>query len=258
MATNVAYMNRALTALRLRIVPLERAIGQLAASLRPPHLIQYGGGKGFRYDNPDIRHFCLVKAARVVSGLNACIELARSGYTQEVAVVARTLIECATHIEFVLELNDTDQHKKLVKEYFEAFFADSKREPGASNKKVQVSQGLVSDTLGQSLDEIAAALGDGEGRTPAATLYREVYRTYSNYVHAKYPECMDLYGGTPGHFHLCGMSNTPKDEENIEQIASHIETACNTFVIMVQQLDLLDLVREDEILQGWYRARVES
>jgi hypothetical protein len=220
--------------------------------------MRYDGGSGFRYDNPDVRHFCLAKASRVVSGLNACVELARSGYTQEIAVVARTLIECATHIEFVLDLNDTEKHRKLVKDYVEGFFADSERRPGENVKKAHVPQGVVSDTLGQSLDEIAEAVGKGEGRTPAATLYRDVYRTYSNYVHAKYPECMDLYGGTPGHFHLSGMGNTPKDQENIEQIASHIETACNTFVIMVQQLDLLDLVREDEVLHMWYRARVED
>jgi hypothetical protein len=250
-------LNRALTALRLRIVPLERVVERLAGSSRPPHLMHYGGGKGFRYGNPGVRHFCLGKAVRLVSGLNACIELARSGYTQEIAIVGRTIIECATHIEFVLDLNDTQKHKKLVKEYVEGFFADSKRGPGAPVKKAQVPQGVVSDTLGQSLDEVAEAVGKGEGRTPAATLYRQVYQTYSNYVHAKYPECMDLYGSTPGHFHLRGMSNTPKDEENIEQIASQIETACNTFVIMVQQLDLLDLVRQDEVLHVWYRARVE-
>ena len=258
MATNVAYFDRALTALRLRIAPLGGVVEKFAGSMSPPRLIKYGGGSGFRYDHPDIKHFCLVKAARVVSALNACIELALAGYGQEIAVVARTLIECATHIEFVLDLNDTEKHKKLVREYLDGFLADAERGAGAPIKRAQVPQGVVSDTLGQTLDEIAEAIGKGEGRTPAATLYRNVYRTYSNYVHAKYPECMDLYGGTPGEFHLRGMSGTPKDQENIEQIASHIETACNTFVIMIQQLGLRDLMREDAVVDSWYRERMEA
>jgi len=69
---------------------------------------------------------------------------------------------------------------------------------------------------------------------------------------------MDLYGGTTGHFHLRGMSGTPKDHENIEQIASHIETACNTFVIMIQQLGLRDLMRKDALVDSWYRERMEN
>jgi hypothetical protein len=76
-------------------------------------------------------------------------------------------------------------------------------------------------------------------------------------VHAKYPECMDMYGGTPGHFHLKGMGGTPKDIENMEQIASSIETASNAFVILIQQLKLMDLLIDDETLSTWYRERLE-
>jgi len=54
------------------------------------------------------------------------------------------------------------------------------------------------------------------------------------------------------------MSGTPKDHENIEQIASHIETACNTFVIMIQQLGLRDLMRKDALVDSWYRERMEN
>lgn len=164
MDRNAAYLDRALTALRLRIAPLERIVHTFANSLGPPRLIEYSAGKGFRYDNPDIEHFCLVKAARVVSALNACVELARGGYTQEIAILARTLIECATHIEFVLDLNDTEKHKKLVKEYVDAFLADAEREGAGPIKKAQVPQGIISDTLGQTLDEIAEAVEKGEER----------------------------------------------------------------------------------------------
>jgi hypothetical protein len=44
----------------------------------------------------------------------------------------------------------------------------------------------VHATLGRKLDEIAEELSETEGRTPAARLYSNSYRGFSNYVHAKY------------------------------------------------------------------------
>src|SRR5215831_12262415 len=84
-----------------KLEPLERLVRLFAASLGEPTLRKTDDGRGFRYEAPDARHFCLLKAVRAVSALNAAIELARKGYTQEVAVLIRTLVECTTHIEFV-------------------------------------------------------------------------------------------------------------------------------------------------------------
>ena len=94
----------------------------------------------------------------------------------------------------------------------------------------------------------------GEDHRPAADLFSLVYRVYSNYVHAKYPEIMDLYGGMPGHFHLRGMSGTPKYLENIELFQTFITTASNTFALMVRALDLHMLVETDPVVTAWYNA----
>ena len=250
-------LERSWRALELKITPLARVVEVFAASLAPPTRYQEETDRGYRYDAPDVRHFCLLKAARVVSALNASVQLARGGYAQEIAVLMRTLIECTTHIEYVLDLDDFAAHKAAVKAYVVAFFEDTKRHAAAEIRKAQVPQRQVHETIGKTLDEIAAIYGDTTDRTPAAKLYWNTYRIYSNYVHAKYPECMDLYGGTPGRFHLRGMSETPKDLENLEQIASSIETASNAFVIMLQQLKLHDLVAGDDVLSGWYKERFE-
>lgn len=244
-------------ALEQRIAPLERLVMVIASSLKPPKYYREYEDAGFRYEAPDVRHFCLLKAARVVSALNASVHLARGGYVQEIAVLMRTVIECTTHIEYVLDLDNSAAHKAAVEVYLKAFFDDARRHPVAAIKKAQVPQGKVHETLGKTLDEIAAACGDTKERKPAATLYSHVYRVFSNYVHAKYPECMDMYGDTPGRFYLRGMRGTPKDSENLEQIASLIETASNAFVIFIQQLSLKDLLVDDEILSAWYKGRFE-
>jgi hypothetical protein len=143
--------------LRSRIEPLERLVQLFADSLEQPKLYRFDSDRGFRFETPDIRHFCLLKAIRVVSALNAALELVRGGYTQEFAVLLRTLVECTTHIEYVLDPDESEQHRAEVKKYVEAFFADSRRDPAAEIRKVQVRQGAVHTLLGRTLDTIAVS-----------------------------------------------------------------------------------------------------
>jgi hypothetical protein len=251
-------IDMALQELQAQVSLLERVVLMFANSLLEPSLCYFNGDRGFRYEAPDVRHFCLLKAVRVVSALNASIELARGGYTQEIGTLMRTVAEFTTHIEFVLDPSDSEKHRCEVENYVQAFFADSRRDPAARIKRAQVRQGLVHESLGRSLDGIAERERDSEGRIPAEMLYADVYRTYSNYVHGKYPEIMDLYGGRPGRFHLRGMGGTPKDGENFGTLETFIVTASNTFVIMIQRLNLRALIKADPTLDRWYLERVEK
>jgi hypothetical protein len=78
-------------ALQEQTGPLERLIRIFAATLEKPTLHDYPDGHGFRYASPDVRHFCLVKVTRALSDYNACIELAKKGYAQQVCVLVRTM-----------------------------------------------------------------------------------------------------------------------------------------------------------------------
>jgi hypothetical protein len=169
----------------------------------------------------------------------------------------RTLIECTTHIEFVLETDGTEEHHAIVRKYIADFFADESRSPGAEIRKAQVQQGKVHTTLGRTLDRFAEELGEGEGRLPAAQRYSNLYRIFSNYVHAKYPECMDLFGGSPGQFYLHGMSGTPKEGENLEVLQTFTATLSTCFVRMIQGLDLRHFVEADPVIGHWHNRVFE-
>ena len=249
-------IDMALKELQAQVSLLERVVVLFANSLAEPRLCYFNGDRGFRYEAPDVRHFCLLKATRVVSALNASIELARAGYTQEIGTLMRTVAEFTTHIEFVLDPSDSQKHRCEVENYIQAFFADSRRDPAAGIKRAQVRQGMVHELLGRTLDSFAKQEGDNEGRVPAEVLYSNTYRIFSNYVHGKYPEIMDLYGGRPGRFHLRGMGGTPKDGESLAILEAFIVTASNAFVIMIQGLNLRVLINADPILDKWYSARV--
>jgi hypothetical protein len=251
-------MELPLKALQNRVNTLEKVVQLIVGTLGEPVLRKINSDRGFRYEKPDIRHFCVLKAVRVVSALNASIALARGGYTQEIGVLMRTVAEFATHIEFVLDPGDSDEHRSKVKQYVEAFFADTRRDPEAEIKKAQVPQGTVHASLGKTLDKLAEEQAPEDGRVPAAKLYSNIYRIFSNYVHGKYPEIMDCFGGRPGRFHLRGMSGTPKDFENLATLDTFITTASNSLVFIIQGLGLRELLQRDQALARWYLEKVEG
>jgi hypothetical protein len=241
---------------RARIEPLERLVIACAASLSPPIFYQSGQVHyGYRYGKPGVQHFCLLKAVRAVSALNAMIALARGGFAQEIGVLVRTLVECTTHIEFVLDaLDENDVLATDVEKYVQNFFADFARNSSADFKRAQVRQGAVHERLGVTLDNFAQWTGHAEQRPPAERTYSNVYLAFSNYVHAKYPEVMDLYGGTPGRFHLEGMRGTPKDEENLQIVDTFIDTVTIALKLMVSRLRLHPIPEAEPSLGIWFRS----
>ena len=76
-----------------------------------------------------------------------------------------------------------------------------------------------------------------------STLLSNVYLTLSNYVHARYPEVMDMYGGDPKRFHVDGMLGTPKDIENLMVLECYIETVANAIRGMVYKFNMAPLFR---------------
>jgi hypothetical protein len=174
----------ALSGLRDRVVRLERIIEIFSGLVPAPKMYASQAERGFRFEQPDVRHFCLLKGARVVSALNAALELARSGYTQELAALMRILAECARHIEYVLDMDETNEHRANVEKYVRDFFDDAVRDPEAEIKGVLIRDKVVNDQLGKTLDRIAAHYGDAQGREPANRLFWRSSRAFSFYVHA--------------------------------------------------------------------------
>jgi hypothetical protein len=219
--------------------------------LDAPKLLDQGRERGFRFEKPGLVHFCLLRGARIVSALNASIELARAGFSQEIAVLLRTSIEYCTQVDFMLASRDKNGNLSVdASAFLSSYFDDSFRTPEGKRKRSKLAQQKVHQTIGAQLDKFADEAD--ASRKPAEQLYSNVYLTFSYYIHGRYPESMDLYGGRPGRFHLNGMSNTPKDAENIEIIDSQITSASNCILGIVQGLDLRSIVTSDPIMTKWY------
>ena len=185
-----------------------------------------------------------------MSALNAALELARGGYTQEIGVLMRTVTEFTNHIKFVLTAK-SPKYKAIAEKYVEEYFADSARVLGTHNR-AQVRENIVHEALEEALGKFAPA------GISTAKLSSNVYLGVCYYVHGRYPEIMDLYGGIPGRFHCRGMSGTPKDMENLATLETFIESATTAFVLMVQALNLKHLIEGDPILTKWYSDFFET
>jgi hypothetical protein len=235
-----------------RVVPLERFVELLSSQLEAPVFFRSADEAGFRFRNPDYRHFVLLRVCRMVSGLNAALALARSGYPQEIGVILRTVIEYFTQVEYVLLHRDpTGKPVGNAAEFTTDYFRDDRRTgPTAQSKRVKLNQKDVHNAVGRSLDEFTPK--DIHQRT-ASQLMSHVYLVFSNYVHGRYPESMDLFGGRPGHFHLRGMRGTPKDNENVEVIDTLIASVSNCLMQIVQSFQLYELVDADSILASLYQ-----
>jgi hypothetical protein len=69
---------------------------------------------------------------------------------------------------------------------------------------------------------------------------------------------MELYGGTPERFHLHGMSGTPKDGDSLAALEAFVTGASNTFIRIVQCLNLRDRLAADPVLDVWYKEGVSG
>jgi hypothetical protein len=228
---------------------LERFITAFGDTFNAP--ILYHSGKehyGFRFGAPDVRHFCLLKGVRALSAWRASAVLARQGYVQEVFVLLRTLAEFTTHIDYVLVARNKDgTPTEEAAAYLQAFFADFARNDETDFGRIKLRQGAVHKVVGETFDA-----EKGEMVDPTERMFSRVYRTLSNYVHGRYPEIMDLYGGAPPRWHASGMSGTPKDAETVEFVVTSLGTVSQSFRLIANALNLWDMLNADPALLAWY------
>lgn len=177
--------------------------------------------------------------------------MALLGYTQEINVLLRTVVEYANQIRFVLVgIDEEGLPSTEAAEFISSYFKDSGRYTSSKNERVKLVQKRVHDIVGADLDAFRDETSDDMRRS--TDMLSNVYVRFSYYVHARYPESMDLYGGGwPGRFHLSGMAGTPKDDENLQALDTLITSASLCLRGMVQSLRLEEFLSSDPTLREW-------
>jgi hypothetical protein len=154
----------------------------------------------------------------------------------------------------MVQITEDDRVSGKLEVFIAEFFNDTQRgESVQPSSPAKLSQKFVNELIGSQLDKFSSVAPGDPSWKSTADRHWHIDWVFSNYVHGKYPETMDMYGGVPGRFHLSGMRGTPKDLENLQMLDALTTTASRSFVGLVQGLKLKQLLSEDEMLKEWYR-----
>lgn len=193
---------------------MDGTIRDLAGLVPEPKKIAFLDSFVYRYSEKTHHQAIVQKLARYLTTLRAAHLLMENGYVQEQATLQRVLDETEediTFLSFGIVFGEwTQWHEKYLSYFYE--------------EDVDLSTGR---TLG--LDRpmvlrkkirafIARLQGKSENPSGAVDSMRTLSKAYSGYVHAASPHIMDMYGGNPPMFHVCGMRGTPLYEDHRDDL----------------------------------------
>lgn len=179
------------------------------------------------------------------------IVLAEKGFNQELCVLARTVDECLTQIQYVLSGINEQGIAAKQKKFIDKFFQDYKRNSADDFDGSTIRQKDIHDDIEKYYDALGVK---SPSNKTMSDLKSNIYRTFSNYVHAYYPEVMDMYGGKePYKFHMNGMSGTPKDKESIEIINTFTNSVILTVASMISKFQMIEELIKDPRLADWFK-----
>jgi len=232
---------------RNSIEKLEEIISAFEQELERPAL----KGGSFAYKSPTLKHICFLKAIRIISGLNALVVLLEAGYLTEMGVLLRTIGECVNDIYFLLE--KFPDKTPEVEKYISIFLnkdADELQIVEDETKRIRRTKArTILASRVRVLAEHMNLLVDRDA------VYKN-YDTYSGYVHACYPNIMELYvGGSAGKFHLQGFKKSSRTRDWEKALVDFIRITILVFGYMAEQYDKPELIHKIRELMNWFEKQ---
>lgn len=226
-------------ALHSRIAEAASVVESLSALTGPPLFCDSkDSDRGYRYSKPGRTQYCILKCAKAVVAFRSAIVVAQAGYHTEVGTLVRVVVECCTLVHWVAGAAAKDaeaEYASAVDLHVERYFADRVRTADTIPEVGRTKQSRVHKMHGKTLDALDG-LRDTTGR-PSEELMESVYRRFSKYVHAAYPETVDLFGRQLGVLDLSGSSGSVKDSESAETLEVFATTVDNAVAAMVAHLE---------------------
>jgi hypothetical protein len=227
----------ALAEIRAAIELLEEALMHFVNHIGSPDFIDDPDAPRFRYASPTLLVFIMLRAVRVVSGLNALVVLLRAGFTQEMGVLIRTISEFLTDIGFAEDAltSPTPTHDQL--RLAELYFTDE----GESTEELLARQRQPERISRKKMVAGEARIVSPENPFRLQQLKQSEENVFSDYVHGAYPRVMEMYEGGTKRFLVQGMAETPMILIWRRQIALYVHRALNDFASVAHGIGLLDL-----------------
>jgi hypothetical protein len=227
---------------------LEHVVGIFEQELGKP-VFRHGT---YTYESPTVKHVCLLKAVRIVSGLNALLVLFEAGYATEMGILIRAIGDCMNAIYFLLEhFPDTAlEAEKYVSDFFQDIIEEpellaeqGKKTYRTKVKKIHASRArLLSEHINFPIDR---------------DLVYKTYSAYSGYVHAAYRNIMEMYGGQPEpKFRMQGMKGTTRISDWEAIFVAFVRSSALVFGYMAEKYGKLDLIHEIRKMLSWFERQL--
>lgn len=202
------------------------------------------------YSKPTSRHYQVLKAVRIVSGLYSMRLLVENGMIEESGVLARTITHFQTEIEFVQEAHETGEPTKKQQEIVDSFFKKKHRIPDLDKdipKAPTVGRKYVRASIARTLEPFAEY-----NRT--RRILEAVDYGLDGYVHGEYPHTMELYqmgdAFRRGKFRMSGMLGTPGLKTWQWQLVNNILKSYNSLCLIANTFgmnELFDVLKEKRV-----------
>lgn len=202
---------------------MEQTLRIFEQRVPPPQRVPYKDSFVYRYVEKTIHQAIVQKLARLVSGLHAARLLMKYGFVQEQGSLQRMLDEIEEDILFLTFSVIYNESTTLHQEYLDAFYEeefDAETAMASTQKRPMIPR--------KKIRAYIARMDRNPSRAIEAT--RTINKTYSGYVHAASPHIMEMYGGSPPHFHTRGMAGTELQQDHREDLWNYFYRSLLAFV----------------------------
>lgn len=228
---------RNLAEIRDAIDLLEIALDRFTVKIGRPLFIPEADRPRYRYPKATSLILQVLKAVRVVSGLNALVVCLQHGYTQDMGVILRTVHEFLGDIFFLHEAHVTGKPTADQKRLMELFFADDIR----TTEEMLRQEKEPARVPRKSVRASAARMLQPRNPDRVIRIAKAIDETYSRYVHGAYPAIMELWDDHAGKFRVRGMLGTPKIGVFRVALAQVVHRALNEFAVIAHSMRMEDL-----------------
>jgi hypothetical protein len=235
---NAEQINQ-LKALGVAVQKNASLLDAISGKLPAPKFVGKQPYLSFRHEEQDktIELAVVLKAVKAISALNACLCLMIAGHAQEIMILLRVVEECCNDILFLMipdaNGNNTEKQEEYLRNFFAEEFADASQVLTSHQSRAAVPFKKINAAN-------AKTLGQATNERDAAKMSEITFKTLSGYVHAAYPQIMEMYGGPDLKFHMRGMLNTPRIEETLVQLINYVDRININLVLLCRCLGFTD------------------
>lgn len=213
--------------------------------------------RGFRFGKPNAINYVILNVSRSISIINSMRLLCSNGFKGEMAILARSLLENTSKLQYVVSGLNRDGADRKTREFLMEFFSDNTRDVSRRPRYKPISQKDINRMISESVSrdilfnrEFGIPSDIDNDNHQLEKIISNLYNEYSNHVHGRYPEMMDIYGELSTR--LMTNGNRESDDIDLEYetellfvLSSGVTKGFRTALLSLKLCNLINLDTEE-------------